>query len=195
VKKHLNHNSLSSQAAVHSVCLVGILGGFWPPEAEAAAKRLASGQLLAVALLTEAARLQETQKPPERRFRCKPALLARVSTSAARATRRLRASALRRLPPPPPPHRVGDLDHTPFRGIRFSGTFLHSVPSPLVPGCLLSQTSLTVDVARVWAAPPPFRPQGWSRPVSELLVIAGTLIVSSPKRCYGSGIPHVLLRV
>jgi hypothetical protein len=86
-------------------CLVGILGGFWSPEAEAAAKHLASGQLLAVALLTEAARLQETQKPPERRFRCKPTLLARVSTTAARATRRLRASALRRLPPPPPPHR------------------------------------------------------------------------------------------
>jgi hypothetical protein len=63
----------NTQPSSHRPCLVGILGGFWPPEAKAAAKRLASGQLLAVALLTEAARLQETQKPPNRRFCCKPA--------------------------------------------------------------------------------------------------------------------------
>jgi hypothetical protein len=46
-------------AAVHGFCpcLVEILGGFWPPEAEAAAKRPDSGQLLTAALRTEAARV------------------------------------------------------------------------------------------------------------------------------------------
>jgi hypothetical protein len=41
---------------IYSACLVEILGGFWPPEAEATAKRPDSGQLLTAALRTEAAR-------------------------------------------------------------------------------------------------------------------------------------------
>jgi hypothetical protein len=55
-----------------SPCLVGILGGFWPPEAEAAAKRLAS-RLASSGRASHRSRPRSgNQKLPDRRVRWKP---------------------------------------------------------------------------------------------------------------------------
>jgi hypothetical protein len=157
------------------------------------------------ALPTEVAHVQETKSRPTHASSGSKAIRDRVSP-------RPRLSSLPRPPPPPPlSHRVGDPDHTPLYSsaafvVVFSGTrFISSIPFRIrlssSPKCLVSKSSLTVDVARVLPAPPQVRPQGWTPPVSQLLGFAGTFVTSistlSPPPCAVTDlvIPHVLIRV
>jgi hypothetical protein len=156
-----------------------------------------------VALPTEAARVQETKSRPTHASSGSRAIRDRVSTAPATqlspSTAAASSAASGRGPRP----------HSPLlirRIVIFSGTrIISSIPfrirSSSSPCCLVSKTSLIVDVARVLPVPPPVRLQGWTPPVSQLLVFAGTFVTSmctlSPPRCAVTDpvIPHVLIRV
>jgi hypothetical protein len=134
--------------------LFGILGRFWPPEAEAAAKRLASGPASGGRASHGSRPCTGNQKPPDPRVRWKPAIreglhpppepsvLCKPELSPSTAACSSVASVRR----PRPQSRL------PFRGIRSAGTFLHSVAYALVPRCI---------VARVFTSP--HRPYGRPR--------------------------------
>jgi hypothetical protein len=153
-----------------SPCLVGILGRFWPPEAEAAAKRLVSGPASGGRASHGSRPCTRNEKPPDPRVRWKPAIregfhpppepsvLCKPQLSPSTAVCSSAASGRR----PRPDSRL------PFHGIR-SGTFLHSIAYALVPRCL---------VARVLTSPPPGLPQGWTPPLSEVVVFAGAFLTS-----------------
>jgi hypothetical protein len=107
-----------------SGCLFGILGRFWPPEAEAAAKRLASGPASGGRASHGSRPCTGNQKPPDPRVRWKPAIREglhpppepsvlwkpQLSPSTAACSS---AASVRR----PRPH-----SRLPFRGIRSAGT-------------------------------------------------------------------------
>jgi hypothetical protein len=151
--------------------LVEILGGFWPPQAEAAAKRPDSGQLLTAAFRTEAARVTETKSRPKQ------------ASSGSRGLAigfppclRLSSLPSQGPPSPPPPQRLGGHDHTPLCS---SAAFLlryavHSIPfrirSSSSSGCLVSKRALTVAGARVLPAPLQVPRQGCTPPASQVIV-------------------------
>jgi hypothetical protein len=100
-------------------CLVGILGGFWPPEAEAAAKRLASGPASGGRASHRSRPRTGNEKPPDPRVRWKPGYregFHHRPTHASSAS----LSSLPQLPPTPPSHRVDDLEQTPLAHPRHS---------------------------------------------------------------------------
>jgi hypothetical protein len=97
----------------HSPCLVGILGRFWPPETEAAAKRLDFGPASGGRASHRSRPCTGNQKPPDPRVRWKQAIregLHPLPDPASSGS----LSSLPQPPPAPPPHRGGDLDQTPF---------------------------------------------------------------------------------
>jgi hypothetical protein len=180
--------------------------GFWADSGRQKLKPRPNALLLApllrVALPTEAARVQETKSRPTHASSGSRAIRDRVSIAlATRALSLDRRLLLRRigsgtsttLPSAHPPHSSYSQVRGSFPPFR--------IRSSSSPGCLVSKTSLTVDVARVLPAPPPDHPQGWTPPVSQLLVFTGTFVTSMctmcPPRCAVTDpvFPHVLIRV
>jgi hypothetical protein len=131
----------NSDDTLYCACLFGILGRFWPPEAEAAAKRPASGPASGGRASHGSRPCTGNQKPPDPRVRWKPGIrdglhpppepyvLCKPQLSPSIAACSSVASVRR----PRPQSRL------PFRGIRSAGTFLHSVAYALVPRCILAR--------------------------------------------------------
>jgi hypothetical protein len=91
----------------YSPCLVQLLAGFWPPEAEAPPKRAASAPASLRRAWLRSQPTTRRQKLPSGRFRTKPHQLGRVRTRAApqlsrphRFSHRRRSSPPSHLPPP-----------------------------------------------------------------------------------------------
>jgi hypothetical protein len=91
-------------------CLFGILGRFWPPEAEAAAKRPASGTASGGRASHGSRPCTGNQKPPDPRVRWKPGIRDGFHPPPASSAS---LSSLPQSPPAPPSHRCGGLDHSP----------------------------------------------------------------------------------
>jgi hypothetical protein len=90
--------------------LFGILGRFWPPEAEAAAKRPASGTASGGRASHGSRPCTGNQKPPDPRVRWKPGIRDGFHPPPASSAS---LSSLPQSPPAPPSHPCGGLDHSP----------------------------------------------------------------------------------
>jgi hypothetical protein len=156
--------------------LVEILGGFWPPKAEAAAKRVAFGAAFAHRASHRSRPRTGNEKPPEARVLWKLGLIRdRVSTAPASQLSPLATTAAASSAAAgrgPRAHSPLLIRHIPlvFSGTRFISSIPFRIRSSSSPGCLVWKRSLTVDVARVLPAPPQLRRQGWTPPVSQLVV-------------------------